>query len=504
LVLIVILYASSQLFASIKSEVASERFVKQDEVVIDTWLNQIWQDQQDNEELAPEGNLVLISSDGLYTRYMFTTKNKYCQELNLFDRSDWRIPKEDELLHVYKYASNKFKYISKDYYWTDTEQYKQHSLSRKIDVNKFEIVAMRIADKSLDTGMSFIKSRHRIRCVSGKVMNADMIEKKIERIKKQKIEEKSESIYKKYKNSNNLDDLVYLLNNYKDMNTNYYQNIKTKVISLYKKLFNEIKQKNDFAQYVLFVKKYPNAPQKEKAVDNIYKILQEKNNIAGFEWFIKTYSDAPQVKDAIAKIHQLAFNEAKDIGTISAYNTFIISYPMAKEVAQANELAKELERYKYTDTLPSWVRSIMPDFLANILNKIFGIFSSDEKKSRALLIKAKQIERQGNEYSGIEKAGYIIISNRMYDLLQEEYNDTDATLRFLESEEFKDFVKTFKNTMSSVNDRLDNISRYSSEILKVSKQGLSEANANRAMSEYNTEQYRKWQKFMHFRDKGYN
>jgi len=32
LVLIVILYASSQLFASIKSEVASERFVKQDEV----------------------------------------------------------------------------------------------------------------------------------------------------------------------------------------------------------------------------------------------------------------------------------------------------------------------------------------------------------------------------------------------------------------------------------------------------------------------------------------
>ena len=177
---------------------------------------------------------------------------------------------------------------------------------------------------------------------------------------------------------------------------------------------------------------------------------------------------------------------------------------MANEVKEANALAKELERYKYTDTLPSWVRGILPDFLADILNKIFGIFSNDEKKSRALLIKAKQIEREGNEYYGVEKAGYVMIANRMYDLLQEEYDDTDATLRFLESEEFKDFMKNFKKLMRSMNERLEDISRYSSEILEVSKQGFSEANADRDMSEYKNEEHRKWQKFMHFRDKGYN
>jgi len=176
---------------------------------------------------------------------------------------------------------------------------------------------------------------------------------------------------------------------------------------------------------------------------------------------------------------------------------------MAQEVKEANALAKELESYKYTDTIPSWFRSIMPDFLADIFNGIFGIFSSDEKKSRALLIKAKQIERQGNEYYGVKKAGYVMITNRMYDLLQEEYDDTDATLRFLESEEFKDFVRTFKSVMRSMNDRLNDISRYSSEILEVSKQGFSEANADRDMSEYKNEEQRKWQKFMHLRDKGY-
>ena len=273
---------------------------------------------------------------------------------------------------------------------------------------------------------------------------------------------------------------------------------------LYDTQYKNSKSTNTIDVYSHFIQKYPKAPQIKDALQNCYSLVQSQNNIAGYEWFIKTYPNAPQVKDAISKIHQLAFNEAKKIDTISAYNTFIISYPMAKEVKEANALAKELERYKYTDTLPSWVRKVMPNFLADILNKIFGIFSNDEKKSRALLIKAKQIERQGHEYYGVEKAGYVIIANRMYDLLQEEYNDTDATLRFLESEEFKDFIETFKDVMRSVNDRLDNISRYSSEILEASKQGLSEASADRAMSEYNTKEYRKWQKFMHLRDKGYN
>ena len=504
LFLIVILCISSQLFASIKSEVNAERFINKNGVVIDTWLNQIWQDQPDNKYLAPEGDLINVGNDGWNFTYIFTTKNRYCKKLDLFQRNDWRIPKKDELLHIYKNAGSKFKYISEDYYWTDTWDDGIHSLSRKIKVTKFYIVTMKIIDKALDTGRSFIRRRHRIRCVSGKIMNNDLIEKKVEKINKQKMEEKSESIYKKYKNSNNLDDLIYFINNYKDINRNYYQNIKNKVTKLYKKLYNEIKQKNDLNAYLSFVKKYPNAPQIKEAINDIYKIIQEQNNIAGYEWFIKTYPNAPQVKDAISKIHQLAFNEAKKIDTISAYNTFIISYPTAKEVKEANALAKELERYKYTDTLPSWARKIMPNFLADILNKIFGIFSNDEKKSRALLIKAKQIERQGNEYHGIERAGYIIIANRMYDLLQEEYNDTDATLRFLESEEFKDFIRTFKDAMRSINDKLDHISRYSSEILQVSKQGLNEASADRAMSEYKTQEYRKWQKFMHFRDKGYN
>jgi len=291
--------------------------------------------------------------------------------------------------------------------------------------------------------------------------------------------------------------------------TNYSQSslVENAQKDIYDIAYKEAQKYNTVKHYKDFIKTYPNAHQIPKSWESIYYLeyqqIKEIDNIAAYEWFIKTYPKAPQVKEAIANMHKLAFEKTEDIDTISAYNTFIISYPMAKEVSQANKLAKELERYKYTDTLPSWFRSIMPDFLADIFNGIFGIFSNDEKKSRALLIKAKQIERQGNEYYGDKQAGYVMITNRMYDLLQEEYNDTDATLRFLESEEFKDFVRTFKSVMRSMNDRLDDISRYSSKILEVSKQGFSEANADRDMSEYYAKEHREWEKNMHLRDKGY-
>ena len=381
----------------------------------------------------------------------------YCNDLVLNEKDDWRLPTLEEL----KYAlilKNKFKTLYTTYksysrthddysFWSSTYSSNQQA---SIDFRKNEI----------SYNDYYAYNGHNVRCIRGVKYNT-----------------------------------VEDLNKYI-----------TKI-----KLYTEAKKLNTVKAYVAYLNKFPNTSEAKEIKKLLFPMqkqefdkVNQQNNISGYEWFIKTYPKASQVKEAIAKIHQLAFDEAEDIDTISAYNTFIISYPMAQEVKEANALAKELERYKYTDTLPSWVRSIMPDFLADILNKIFGIFSSDEKKSRALLIKAKQIERQGNEYYGAKKAGYVMITNRMYDLLQEEYDDTDATLRFLESEEFKDFVRTFKSVMSSMNDRLNDISRYSSEILEVSKQGFSEANADRDMSEYKNEEQRKWQKFMHFRDKGYN
>jgi len=54
-----------------------------------------------------------------------------------------------------------------------------------------------------------------------------------------------------------------------------------------------------------------------------------------------------------------------------------------------------------------------------------------------------------------------------------------------------------------MNSRLDNIARYTSEFLEVSKQGFEEAEADKDKAEFYTQQHREWEKRMHFRDKGH-
>jgi len=442
-IILIVLFIGS-LYASIEDEVDAKRFEHKNGTLIDHFSGMQWQD-----------------NTNMYIGHKWGKCVNYCKNLTLDSYDDWRLPTRAELEYTYSIRKKPNFLNTGVKYWTELEGPSGccgiRNTAYFIDFKTF---------KYRDWDKEAVPNAYAL-CIRGNQFN-------------------------------NLSTLDTHVNEIRDTAIEKETNKRAKLE------FSKIKNSNDSKINIAFTKKYPTSEEAKIVIKKMYQLVKDKNNIAGYEWFIKTYPKAPQVKEAIAKIHQLAFDEAEDIDTISAYNTFIISYPMAQEVKEANALAKELESYKYTDTLPSWFRSIMPDFLADIFNGIFGIFSSDEKKSRALLIKAKQIERQGNEYYGVKKAGYVMITNRMYDLLQEEYDDTDATLRFLESEEFKDFVKTFKSVMRSMNDRLSDISRYSSQILEVSKQGFSEANADRDMSEYKNEEQRKWQKFMHLRDKGYN
>ena len=235
-----------------------------------------------------------------------------------------------------------------------------------------------------------------------------------------------------------------------------------------------------------------------ESIDHLYKLIKIKDSVAGYEWFITNYSSSKYSKQALERIHEIMFSKAQKVDTIAAYNSFVFSYPTAKQVKLANELANEKERKMYTNL------------------GFMGFWDTDykkEKKARELLIKAKQIERfpTDNKLYGKRKSGYLIVANRMYQLLQEEFDDTDATLRHLESQEFKDFVKTFKSIMSDIRSTLNrieensrNISRYTEEMVDVSKNGFSDAKADRAMSAYYAQKHRNWEKFMHYRDKGYN
>ncbi len=267
-----------------------------------------------------------------------------------------------------------------------------------------------------------------------------------------------------------------------------------KLISLKKneleKQYKAAIKDNNINSYKSFIVNYPNLDKEhlDSSILKIYTLVLEENNISGYEWFIENYPNSLHSKDAMNAIYKLAYSQAENIDTISSYNTFIISYPYAKQIKDANDKAYKLDLVKYTDI--------------GIIDSIFNKDNTMEKNSRKLLIKAKQIERLSTEYNS-SNAGYILISNRMYNLLQSEFDDSEATLRHLESQEFKDFVNIFRDTMNKIKIVLNDIRKHTKEIIKVSKNGFSSSKADRDMTTYKLKKHEEWTKYMHFRDKGY-
>jgi len=99
------------------------------------------------------------------------------------------------------------------------------------------------------------------------------------------------------------------------------------------------------------------------------------------------------------------------------------------------------------------------------------------------------------------KDGYSLVKNRMIKLLGEEYEETDASLRYYESKEFLDFSEQFRDTMSgikdvieSINSNTSNLSNITSRILSTTEQGFEDSKADRRLSEWKTKQYRRWMK----------
>ncbi len=261
------------------------------------------------------------------------------------------------------------------------------------------------------------------------------------------------------------------------------------------KFFKDIKQ-NDLKSYFKYIELYPKSKYIKNILINSYTTIKKQNNISGYEWFINKYPQAPQSKEAIKSINILAYNKAKQINTISAYNTFVYAYPYASQVKESNDNAYNLESKKYTD-----------------IGMIAGFFQKEatmEKKARGLLVRAKQIERISHDYNGNAKAGYIIVANRMYQLLQDKFIDSKATLDYMNSLDFKDFTTSFKQAMkdikyilTQINNNTSDISKYAQDSINISKQGFADAKADREMSRYKDEQHHKWDKLMHLKDKGY-
>ena len=225
---------------------------------------------------------------------------------------------------------------------------------------------------------------------------------------------------------------------------------------------------------------YFNISPPHEAYNNIYKLVLDNKNIAGFQWFIDEYPKSEKSRNALQNIYKIAFEEAKSIHTIEAYNDFIVAYPYAEQVQEAQNEAYDLEENVHS-----------------------GWFSSDEKNSRALLVKSKQLERKMNDADAKDRDGYRLVIDRMNKLLQDRFPAEEATLRYLESEEFKDFYRDLKKSLASIEDTLKRIDSNTSNLTSTLKNQsrmmdshFRKAAQSKEMAAKYTEQHRFWERYL--------
>ena len=272
------------------------------------------------------------------------------------------------------------------------------------------------------------------------------------------------------------------LKTYEDFVAFYNENagntfIKNVTIGAYKTV-----GKHNIKGNVLYINDFNISPPHE-VYNNIYRLVLDNKNIAALQWFIDEYPKSEKSRNALQNIYKIAFEEAKSIHTIEAYNDFIVAYPYAEQVQEAQNEAYDLEENVYSGWL-SW-------------------FSGDEKNSRALLVKSKQLERKMNEADTEARDGYRLVIDRMNKLLQDKFPAEEATLRYLESEEFKDFYRDLKKSLASIEDTLKRIDSNTSDLSSTLKNQnrmmdshFRKAAQSREMAAKYTEQHRIWERYL--------
>jgi len=79
-----------------------------------------------------------------------------------------------------------------------------------------------------------------------------------------------------------------------------------------------------------------------------FDIAFSKQSIEALELFQKEYPDADQVNEAQLQIRVLAYNQAKELGTINSYKKFVADYPEAAQIPKAIYALEELEFEHYS------------------------------------------------------------------------------------------------------------------------------------------------------------
>jgi WD40 repeat protein len=203
---------------------------------------------------------------------------------------------------------------------------------------------------------------------------------------------------------------------------------------------------NTIEAYDKFMKTYPQSPYNGLAMKKIFNFYKQENSIEAFSAFIERYKSSIYISECENTIYEIAWQEAKKVNTIEAYNNFIFQYPKAPQVKSANDAVARAEIEKYIETIYGEDAQTFGADITRWTN-ITVLFFTESSKAEAIIQEALDIVKQGNEKK--IPLGYYIVANRLFHILNgPEFKENGTVRKFFLSEEYKDFESELKRLQS--------------------------------------------------------
>lgn len=143
---------------------------------------------------------------------------------------------------------------------------------------------------------------------------------------------------------------------------------------------------NQEAIYRDFMKIRPQSQFNNHAIHALFKLLKASENIEDYHRFMTEFPNVVESIEALLKTYELAFQRAKAANNPSVFDAFIITFPDAKQIPEAIELAFQAEKQIIEKKLSKVTNYEQREYIAR---RLFNEARVAEKQHKSLVAARK-------------------------------------------------------------------------------------------------------------------
>ncbi|KHD09006.1 hypothetical protein PN36_00215 [Candidatus Thiomargarita nelsonii] len=207
---------------------------------------------------------------------------------------------------------------------------------------------------------------------------------------------------------------------------------------------------NQESTYKDFLKIRPNALLNIQAIHAIFELIKASHTMTDYVRFMKDFPDAIESVEALLKIQGLAFERAKKAHEALVYDAFVTTFPGAKQIPEAIDLAFQAEQQLIEKEVKGWEEDFKKNYIGTTpVDTFIGWMLED--KARDLVNEAELAFRRNND----------LVAVRQYRLLRLEiFKQTETVTEELRQKSTREYEQWLESQQAAIDNSLNEM-KYS-------------------------------------------